>query len=153
MMTETVYYGGWLLNDFEGTIQECVLHWCMRDAGCTTIQVREDSEARVEARNWLVQLTNVMFHKAHYNILAAQIRGTLESHLERQYEFSNDKHSEEYREALTASGAIIQVAIALARRLKIDNTRFDPAAFLDACSHDNERWPISELWEDIHEEH
>ena len=45
-----VYYGGWLLDDSEATVQEAVLEWGKYDAGCTTIQVKypDDTEWRTD---------------------------------------------------------------------------------------------------------
>jgi hypothetical protein len=74
-----------------------------------------------------------MFHKGHYNILAAVVERELEG-----------KQFEENRERNT----LYDLAISLARRLQKDNPLFDPIRFLDACSPDPERYPISELWED-----
>ena len=39
-----IYYGGWLINDSQGENQCIVLNWTMRDAGCTTIEVKIDDE-------------------------------------------------------------------------------------------------------------
>jgi hypothetical protein len=38
------------------------------------------------------------------------------------------------------------MALVLAKRFEKDNPLFDPIAFLDACSPDVERYPLSELW-------
>jgi hypothetical protein len=43
-----IYYGGWLLDDGECIAQQLVLEWAMRDAGCTTIEVKIDSEWKQE---------------------------------------------------------------------------------------------------------
>lgn len=37
-----VYYGGWLYNDPDCEVQYEVLRWCQNDAGCTTIEVKND---------------------------------------------------------------------------------------------------------------
>jgi len=39
-----VYYGGWLYNDSECIMQQIVLAWAMRDAGCTVIEVKLGTE-------------------------------------------------------------------------------------------------------------
>lgn len=36
-----VYYGGWLHNDPEGLNQQAALAYGMHDAGCTTIEVKD----------------------------------------------------------------------------------------------------------------
>lgn len=41
-----VYYGGWLYNDPDCEVQFTVLQWCQNDAGCTTIEIKDDN------RNW-----------------------------------------------------------------------------------------------------
>lgn len=43
-----VCYGGWLHNDDEGLNQSAALDFGMRDAGCTTIEVKVDEEWKQE---------------------------------------------------------------------------------------------------------
>ena len=38
-----VYFGGWLLNDEGCELQYEILKWAGRDAGCTTIEVKDSS--------------------------------------------------------------------------------------------------------------
>lgn len=83
----------------------------------------------------MINANRKLFHKGHYNILAAQIR--------KQFPIGNDNPDNEVvRSTLTG------LAITLAHRLSNDNENFDPLKFLGACSPDNELYPITELWED-----
>jgi hypothetical protein len=45
-------------------------------------------------------------------------------------------------------GVLSALALSLAHRFKDDNDSFDVMKFLTACSPDNDRFPITELWED-----
>jgi hypothetical protein len=36
-----IYFGGWLRNDDACKVQSKVLEWTQRDAGCTTIEVKD----------------------------------------------------------------------------------------------------------------
>lgn len=45
-------------------------------------------------------------------------------------------------------GVIVELAMDFARKYKEDNPLFDPHVFLDQCSPDSDRYPLSELWED-----
>lgn len=75
-----------------------------------------------------------LFHRAHYNIIAAQIRREIEK-------FGSAGIS-------TPRGTLVDFALSMAKRLNEDNPLFDPIKFLEACSPDNDRYPITELWED-----
>lgn len=78
-----------------------------------------------------------LFHKAHYNILAAQIKKNYKTHA--------SSNMTPYKEQ---NRAIEELAVSLAERLKLDNPQFDPIAFLDHCSPDPELYPFSELWDE-----
>lgn len=39
-----VYYGGWLINDDECMVQRVLLQWGAHDAGCTTIEVKNEND-------------------------------------------------------------------------------------------------------------
>lgn len=71
-----------------------------------------------------------LFHSAHYNILATQIRPRIIDSTE------------------VVNGRMLHFTLSLTRRLLKDNPSFDPLKFLDACSPDPEMYPLSELWED-----
>lgn len=43
-----VYLGGWLLNDDWCAVQSTVLSWAMWDFGCTTIEIKKESEWKQE---------------------------------------------------------------------------------------------------------
>jgi len=47
--------------------------------------------------------------------------------------------------------ALIAMALSVALRLKMDNSRFDAPKWLDACSPNPEVYPISELWDEAME--
>jgi hypothetical protein len=40
------YYGGWLYDDPHSEVQSTVLEWTKADAGCTTIQIRNNSKQK-----------------------------------------------------------------------------------------------------------
>lgn len=92
-----------------------------------------------------------VFHRAHYNILAAQIKHGLEKHHAPYLLKGKDA-----KYHLGARNALIELALSLAKRLQEDNPpadgkgvyHFDPLRFLDACSPDPEQYPLSELWEE-----
>jgi len=77
-----------------------------------------------------------LFHTAHYNIIAAQIR--------KRYEAAT--HIGEGGNE--AERTLEELALSLSKRFKEDNERFDPLMFLDACSPDPDIYPLSELWEE-----
>lgn len=85
-----------------------------------------------------------VFHRAHYNILAAQIRHGLEKH-HAPYLLTKIRDPQIH---LGARNALIELALSLAKRLQEDSSEFDPVRFLDACSPDPEQYPLSELWEE-----
>ena len=79
-----------------------------------------------------------LFHKAHYNVLAKQIR---DLYAQTEYKRPVDRlHS------LIARRTIEVFAVQLAKRLKQDNPLFDPILFLNTCSPDEDRYPLGELW-------
>jgi hypothetical protein len=77
-----------------------------------------------------------VFHKGHYNILAAQFKDELTK--------LTGLRSPAKR---AGRNAVIELALSLARRLEQDNPEFDALQFLNACSPDPEIWPLAELWE------
>lgn len=89
-----------------------------------------------------------LFHRAHYNIIAAQLR---------EHFPVDDKYQDGYGMGLTIHdnlrgtrqrAVITDLALSLAKRFKEDNELFDPLRFLDACSPNVDLYPLSELWED-----
>jgi hypothetical protein len=78
-----------------------------------------------------------LFHKAHYNIIAAQFSGAFDVYLT------------EPRKSIRLAKirAIVDLALSMAKRFREDNEEFDPHKFLDACSGDADLYPLSELWE------
>jgi hypothetical protein len=86
-----------------------------------------------------------MFHKGHYEVIAGQFRRELEPILN-SHEHHRERTGETSRYLHGQSTALVNLALAMARRLQLDNHDFDPVIFLDKCSPDSERYPISELY-------
>lgn len=82
-----------------------------------------------------------LFHRAHYNIIAKQLR-------EMAGELTGTDSPGENAMAFLGMVTIQEVALRLAKRFKKDNPNFDPLQFLDACSPDPDCFPFSELWDD-----
>lgn len=79
----------------------------------------------------------MLFHTAHYNIIAKEIREKYSTHGScnmQPYKFANR--------------TLEELAVSFAERFKLDNPRFNPIEFLDACSPDPDIFPFSELWEE-----
>ena len=83
------------------------------------------------------------FSVVHYNIIAGRFKDALEPLMPIQ---AGDPVSNAHR-----SAALVDLAISMAKRFAMDNSEFDPVRFLDACSPDNEQWPLSELWPGVTE--
>lgn len=82
------------------------------------------------------------FSAKTYALVASVIRKRLEP-LENIYVQYEDKlHKQQ-----GARNELYDTAIEFAAEFAKDNPMFDVARFLDACSPDPERFPISELWE------
>lgn len=79
-----------------------------------------------------------LFHKGHYNVIAAQFSEGFKSY--------TAKHPLN-KERVNKTAALVDLALALAKRFAEDNEAFDPHKFLDACSGDVDLYPLSELWE------
>jgi hypothetical protein len=101
-----------------------------------------------------------LFHRGHYEIIAARFRESLEPLFRAQetaIEELNDANIiEPYRTSFEKlirlpATAATGVAISLAKRFALDNEGFDPVMFLDRCSPDPEKYPLSELWEGVNE--
>jgi hypothetical protein len=86
-----------------------------------------------------------LFHRAHYNIIAAQLK-TMAG------ELAGTDDPGENAMAFLAQVTLQEVALRLAKRFAEDNPNFDPLQFLDACSPDSDLYPYSELWEEREEE-
>ena len=95
-------------------------------------------EARMRSRD----VNRKMFHAGHYNVIANRFREQLTPLLE--------AHASEDSEIIMAArGALIELALALAKRFALDNDEFDPVIFLDRCSPDPYLYPLSELWDGV----
>ena len=91
------------------------------------------------------------FSSQHYNSLAKTIR-------EEWYEIADmdirtTGMAQEDLESMVAWRRKItfiygKLCMALARKFKADNERFDPVKFLDACSPDLDAIPLGELWDE-----
>lgn len=77
-----------------------------------------------------------MMTKQTYNFVAKRIREGFPTNLE---------NTDDLVEMI--SGTLCVLALECAKGFLRDNPRFDAAKFLDACSPDPERYPISALWE------
>jgi len=88
-----------------------------------------------------------VFHAAHYNILAAEIKDRLEEALSFHNNWSELKGYDN-KGRYYATEALVVLTINLAKRFKVDKPIFDTIKFLDACSPNTDLYPLSELWED-----
>lgn len=87
-----------------------------------------------------------LFHRAHYNILAAQLRVRLDEYDDSVVDLSDIPMIAATRRAIR--NELYQVAINMAKRFKRDRPSFDPVAWLDSCTSNPELYPMGELWED-----
>jgi hypothetical protein len=83
-----------------------------------------------------------LFHRGHYNIVAASIRATYELlvniPVETQWEIDL---------RVAQASPIYEFMLQLCERFVKDNPEFDAVKFLDACSPDPDQFPFSELWD------
>jgi hypothetical protein len=93
-----------------------------------------------------------MFHKGHYEVIAGQFRRELEPLFEAaDYYRKEPWHTNQLEKTQLQINAVVNLALAMARRLQLDNHDFDPVIFLDKCSPDSERYPISELYDGVNQ--
>lgn len=91
------------------------------------------------------------FSAQHYNAIAKDICEEFEKYVKADFNhiFENEQ---DYKKAvdfkLATTGALVRLALRFAHRFKEDNDRFDPLKFLEACSPNNDLYPLSELWEE-----
>ena len=78
-----------------------------------------------------------MFHKGHYEIIAARFREAFAQHVQ-----NTDDPGELY-----VWGALVDLALSMALRFQADNEDFDPVIFMNRCSPDPEKYPLGDLWE------
>jgi len=87
------------------------------------------------------------FHRGHYEIIAARFRQGLEPYMN-THQFDGDTIvTEDFLRG--GKTALIDLALSLGLRFQADSEDFDPYIWLDRCSPDPERWPLSELWNDF----
>lgn len=89
--------------------------------------------------------TTPLFHKAHYNIIAAQIKDVFPIDVP-DVRFSIGDYVGIKVENMKYRAILSTLALNLAKRFEEDNSKFDPLKFLDACSPDVDLYPLSELW-------
>ncbi len=82
------------------------------------------------------------WEQRHFNAIAKEIREL----------FPNEDGPSNKTANMVRRGAYAALALSLAHRFRKDNPKFDVMKFLGACSPDNERFPITELWEDEKDE-
>lgn len=83
-----------------------------------------------------------LFHRGHYNIVAASIRATYEILVNKPVE---TKWEIDLRVA--QASPIYEMMLQLCERFLKDNPNFDAVKFLDACSPNEDQFPFSELWD------
>ena len=81
------------------------------------------------------------FSAKDYNFVAKRLR----EHF--PHDLINDDYSDYRKDQMIARSAITVLILDFARKYAEDNPNFDPIKFLDACSPDVDRFPLSELWE------
>lgn len=82
-----------------------------------------------------------LFHRGHYNIIAAQFRDMIAETM------GTDSPGENAM-AILARVTLAEFCMRLAQRFEQDNPEFDALKFLEQCSPDNDSYPITELWLD-----
>ena len=75
----------------------------------------------------------------HYNALAKEIR--------EMYPVDSNSTFARFRRR-----TLEELALSLAERFAKDNEGFKPVKFMDACSPDDELYPLGVLWEDYERE-
>lgn len=94
-----------------------------------------------------------LFHRAHYNILAKQIREPLTRAYtaEQFYRTEQDGDTVQLTKASMQVATLVDLALSLCNRLALDNADFEPEMFLDACTPHGvpEHEMLSELWEGV----
>lgn len=78
-------------------------------------------------------------HAQTYNFVAKRIRE----------DFPTDKENEISILVWVKRGTLVELALRCAYGFLQDNPGFDVMRFLDKCSPDPERYPITELWDDF----
>lgn len=112
-----------------GGLKSPYLNWCEGSSPSTGIMTTNTNKP--------------LFHRAHYNILAAQIKRQLEplfTAFGTPANWATDSCQWRIR------NAFVDYTLKLTQRLLEDNPNFRPLAFLDACSPDPDLYPLSELW-------
>lgn len=75
-----------------------------------------------------------LFHRAHYNILAARINEALIAEYAQMTIAVEKEDALEIQRRLGAASALGGFAIHLTKKLITDNSEFDPMLFLERCS-------------------
>jgi hypothetical protein len=87
-----------------------------------------------------------LFHRAHYNALAKEVRDHFPTKTDGIV--GSLQHAHSHSQNTIVRGSMADFALSLCKRFKEDNPRFDPIKFLEACSPDNDLYPLAELWEE-----
>ena len=74
------------------------------------------------------------FHRATYNLVAKKLREQFPTDVDNTHDIK------------ILRGQICELALDFASSFCRDNPAFDPIIFLDACSPNVDRFPMSELW-------
>lgn len=88
-----------------------------------------------------------LFHRAHYEILAARFNEALYAENLKLAKAVEAKNAQATIEATAAIAALGAFAIMIAKRLEADNSLFDPKLFLRKSS-ELSTIPLEELWEE-----
>lgn len=94
---------------------------------------------------WVKLESTQKFHQLHYNFVAKRLRNHYPTY--RVEDGPTQKLDKAVK--LGARGVIEDIALEFAMRFKADNLEFDQYKFLDQCSPDPEKYPLSELWEEL----
>lgn len=100
--------------------------------------------------------TQPTFTEYHANVIAKEIRELFPGYdpiIDRADPKSESTwYSQQHEANMARRGTLSALALSLAHRFKEEHPNVDYMRFLEHCSPDNDRWPITELWEDEDEE-
>jgi hypothetical protein len=97
-----------------------------------------------------IGMNEPLFHRGHYNIIAAQFRRSIERIETKSVRIARETQAID-TVVLVATAILTHVglmAVEMAKRLQQDNpNNFNPIDFLNACTPSTDRYPLAELWE------
>lgn len=91
--------------------------------------------------------TQPTFTEYHANVIAKEIRELFPT-----YDPQNEAMVGAKSINMAQRGILSALALSLAHRFKEEHPNVDYMRFLEHCSPDNDRFPITELWEEEDEE-